>query len=162
MRRKLRSGLSLEQIAAATPGKSATGLLDALVEARTARLAHAASAGKLSAAARAVRVARLRTRIQRQLDRVPGYPGLAASARYLGLSATQLRSQLESGHSLAEIAGATPGKSATGLIEARVSDAEATLSAALASGRISKSTDSALRATQRARITREVMRRPRA
>jgi hypothetical protein len=161
MRRKLRGGLTLEQIADATPGKSAAGLLDALVKARAARLARAKGTHKLSAAARAADLARLRKRIQRQLERVPGYPGLAASARYLGLTTALLRSRLQSGRSLAQIADATPGKSAAGLIDTRVSRGESVLAAALASGRISKDTDSALRSTLRARITREVMRRPR-
>jgi hypothetical protein len=162
LRRKLRAGLTLEQIARATPGRSATGLLYALVQARAARLRSAASTGKLSAAALDARVARLRKRIQAQLERIPGYPGLAADARYLAVSPARLRSQLQSGQSLAQIADATSGKSAAGLISTRVSDGEAALAALLAAGRVSKSRDSTLRSGLRARITREVTRQPRA
>lgn len=43
---------------------------------------------------------------------------LATAAAYLGLDAAQLRSELQSGKSLAQIADATPGKSSAGLIEA--------------------------------------------
>ena len=41
---------------------------------------------------------------------------LATAAAYLGLSEAQLRSELQAGKSLAEIANATPGKSEAGLI----------------------------------------------
>ncbi len=43
---------------------------------------------------------------------------LAAAASYLGLSAAQLRGDLQSGRSLGEIANSTAGKSQAGLIEA--------------------------------------------
>jgi hypothetical protein len=162
LRQKLRYGLTLDQIAGATPGRSAAGLLDALVEARTTRLDRARSAGKLSAATLQAHVARLRRRIQAQLERVPGYPGLAADARYLEVSAARLRSQLRSGQSLAQIANATSGKSAGGLISTRVRDGEALLAAVLATGRVSKTSYGALRSSLRARITREVTRRPHA
>jgi hypothetical protein len=162
LRRKLRDGLTLEQIASTTSGRSAAGLLDALAEAPTARLDRARSAGKLSAAALQARVARLRRRIQAQLERIPGYPGLAADARYLEVSAARLRSRLRSGQSLAQIANATPGKSAAELISTRVRDGEASLAALLAAGRISKTSDSALRSSLRARITREVIHQSRA
>jgi hypothetical protein len=42
---------------------------------------------------------------------------LATAAAYLGLSRTQLRSELQSGKSLAQIANATPGTSEAGLIQ---------------------------------------------
>lgn len=43
---------------------------------------------------------------------------LATAAAYLGLSPAQLRSDLQSGKSLAQVAASAPGKSAAGLIEA--------------------------------------------
>ncbi|HTU77772.1 MAG TPA: hypothetical protein VMF09_03335 [Solirubrobacteraceae bacterium] len=43
---------------------------------------------------------------------------LATAAGYLGLSTAQLRGELEAGKSLAQIAGASSGKSEAGLIEA--------------------------------------------
>lgn len=45
---------------------------------------------------------------------------LAVAADYLGLPTTQLRSELQSGKTLAQIANATSGKSEAGLIEAIV------------------------------------------
>jgi hypothetical protein len=152
LRAQLRSGSTLAEIADATHGKSATGLVRALVEPR------AATGKTLSPAVRRRRLAILRRRIKRQVDRVPGYVDLAASARYLGISVSKLRAELRAGHSLAEIADTTAGKSASGLIEARVSAREATLKTALASDKISKSTAAALLASLRRRVTREVRR----
>lgn len=43
---------------------------------------------------------------------------LTASSAYLGLSATQLRDELEAGKTLGQIAQATPGKSEAGLVAA--------------------------------------------
>lgn len=55
---------------------------------------------------------------------------LAVAGEYLGLSATQLSSELAAGQSLAQIAGATSGKSAAGLTEALVAAHRAKLAAA--------------------------------
>lgn len=58
----------------------------------------------------------------------PGDP-LAAAASYLGISESTLRSDLQSGKTLAEIANATSGKSASGLIAALVAKAETDIEA---------------------------------
>ena len=50
--------------------------------------------------------------------------GLSAVSTYLGLSTQQLFTQLQSGKTLAQIANATSGKSAAGLIAALVADAK--------------------------------------
>jgi len=160
LRSKQRSGLSLAEIADASAGKSANGLLEALVSARLKRLSENDRERGLSSAERRARLMRVRRRIETQLERIPGYVGLAASAAYLGLSAAQLRSELLSGRSLARIADTRPGKSAAGLIDTRASSREAALEAAAASGRISEAKERALIATLRARITAEVTRTP--
>jgi polyhydroxyalkanoate synthesis regulator phasin len=72
---------------------------------------------------------------------VPGGPhellhGLDAAASYLGLTEDQLRSRLESGKTLAEIAKAQ-GKSVAGLKDAMVADAKTHLDAAVKAGRLS-------------------------
>lgn len=56
----------------------------------------------------------------------PGGPGdpLAAAASYLGISESTLQSDLKSGKTLAEVANATSGKSASGLIAALVAKEE--------------------------------------
>jgi hypothetical protein len=160
LRDELRSGRSLAQIAAATGGKSASGLVEALVSARAAQLSAKVKAGKLSPATERARLARLRRRLTAELEGVPGYSGLPETAHYLGIGATQLRADLHTGRSLAQIAAATPGRSAAGLIDARVSAREATLRQALASGKISGTVERELASALRRRITGEVERKP--
>src|SRR5437763_1090174 len=121
---KLSSGQSLAEIAAATPGRSVAGLIEALVTAKRAALA--AIAAKLpqrvraeverpGGPRRAAALARARgaSHVARHHARVPpahrliATPGFRAAASYLGMSAVQLQSELESGRTLAAIASAT-------------------------------------------------------
>jgi hypothetical protein len=74
----------------------------------------------------------------------PGFPGvhpffhgLDAAASYLGLTEAQLRSRIDSGKSLAEIAKAQD-KSVDGLKAALVKDIEDKLDAAVKAGRVTK------------------------
>jgi hypothetical protein len=159
LRKQLRSGRTLAQIAAAH-NRSSTGLLEALLSARAARLNAEVSAKRLSPAAEQKALARLRRRLTAQLERTPGYSDLPVAAHYLGVSTAELRADLHAGRSLAQIAAATPGKSAAGLIDARVASREATLQAALAAGRISRAAERELAAGLRQRITSEVERKP--
>jgi hypothetical protein len=53
-----------------------------------------------------------------------GHDDLAAAAAYLGITQDALVTQLQSGKTLAQIANATSGKSAAGLIAALVADAK--------------------------------------
>jgi hypothetical protein len=59
-----------------------------------------------------------------------------AAARYLGIGADTLRSDLESGKSLAQIASSTPGKSVEGLKAAILSAKKTSLDEAVSSGSI--------------------------
>ncbi len=69
-------------------------------------------------------------------DRGPGGPaGAAAVATYLGLTQAELRTQLESGKTLAQVAEAQ-GKSVSGLKDAIYADAKSHLDQAVADGRI--------------------------
>lgn len=61
--------------------------------------------------------------------------GLSTAADYLGLSQAELRTQLSSGKTLAQIAK-DQGKSVDGLVQALVKDAEAKIDAAVQSGRL--------------------------
>jgi ribosomal protein S20 len=67
----------------------------------------------------------------------PFMRGFSAAAGYLGLSESELRTQLASGKTLAEIAE-DQGKSVDGLVQALVKDAEAKIDAAVSSGRLTK------------------------
>ena len=62
---------------------------------------------------------------------------LAAAASYLGLTVDQLRTQLESGKSLAQVAQAQ-GKSVSGLKAALIADAKSHLAEAVADGRLTQ------------------------
>jgi hypothetical protein len=120
---QLRSGKTLAQIAGATSGKSAAGLIAALVADAQAKLGGNAPPD-------------LAQHITDLVDGVhdlhgPGgrFPGLEAAATYLGTTADALRTQLQSGETLAQIANATAGKSAQGLIDALVADARTHITA---------------------------------
>jgi hypothetical protein len=125
LRTQLESGNTLAQIAAATSGKSAAGLIAALVADAKATLGANAPSD-------------LTQRITDMVNRVHdmhgpgdhGRPGgLDAAATYLGTTVDALRTQLRSGKTLAQIADATSGKSAQGLIDALVADARTHITA---------------------------------
>ena len=69
LRGELRSGKSLAQIAAATPGKSAGGLKAAIEAAAKARLAKAVSSGRLTGAQEQERLGHLSSRLETLLKR---------------------------------------------------------------------------------------------
>ena len=69
----------------------------------------------------------------------PGFArGLGAAADYLGLTEIQLRSELQGGKTLAQVALAH-GKTANGLIDALVANAKKRLDQAVAAGRLTQS-----------------------
>jgi hypothetical protein len=78
--------------------------------------------------------------------------GLDAAATYLGLTEAQLREQLESGKSLAEVAKAQ-GKSVDGLIQALVDAAKKRLDAAVAAGRLTQSQADSILSGLKSRVT---------
>jgi hypothetical protein len=81
--------------------------------------------------------------------------GLDAAAGYLGLTEEQLRSELESGKTLAQIAQ-SHGKSVSGLVDALVADAKKQLDAAVADGRLTKAQETQMLNGLRDRITSRV------
>ena len=76
--------------------------------------------------------------------RGPGGPGergvigdsFAAAATYLGTTTADLRTKMQAGQTLAQIAAATAGKSRDGLVAALTADAKAKIAAAQAAGTI--------------------------
>jgi hypothetical protein len=144
VRSDLQSGRTLAQIANATSGKSAAGLIEALVAAKKARLAKAAAGlprrvtaevnrpGGPYARARGAR-GRGWSSAGRALLATRGALGASASG-YLGVPAAKLRADLQAGKTLAQIADATGGKSAAGLINALVAAKRGQLAAAAAAG----------------------------
>jgi hypothetical protein len=135
---ELRRGKTLAQVANATSGRSEAGLIEALITARKARLSK--SAASLSQ--------RVSAEVNRPLlgntERGKTHRGVRAVARgYLGSSAAQLRSELRSGLTLAQIADGTPGKSEAGLIEAIVTARTRRLNAAVAAGKLTTARENA-------------------
>lgn len=81
-----------------------------------------------------------------------GFPHLEAAAAYLGLSATELQTQLQSGKTLAEITEAQ-GKTVDGLVTALVADEKKELDAAVAAGRLTQAQADQLLAGAKQRFT---------
>jgi hypothetical protein len=79
------------------------------------------------------------------------FGGLDAAATYLGLTEAQLRTQLESGKSLADVAKAQ-GKTAAGLIQALVA-AKKKLDAGVAAGRLTQAQADAILSDLKSRVT---------
>jgi hypothetical protein len=69
---------------------------------------------------------------------------LAIPAAYLGLTKAQLRDQLASGKTLAQVADATPGKSAAGLVDYVVGLAKAKLDPWVAKGKLTADREAAM------------------
>lgn len=119
LRKELDSGRSLAALAASSPGHSALGLVEAIMRPRVRRIEAQVAAKRLSQAEAQRSIQRIRKRVQTRLARSTAYePTAAVAERYLGLSASELRSRLHGGSSLEQVADATPGRSAAGLISA--------------------------------------------
>jgi hypothetical protein len=78
LRREVRAGKSLAQVAKATSGKSEAGLIEALVAARKATLAAAVAAGKITQAKADEVLPKLATREAARVTRARGKHGSAA------------------------------------------------------------------------------------
>jgi hypothetical protein len=161
LRSALESGQSLAQVANSTAGKSAAGLIEALVAEKKRRLdAMAASLTK-----RVTAEVNRSGGPRRGLARAGRHPGILGrrslalvAAGYLGLSPAQVRSELRAGRTLAQIADATSGKSAAGLMQALIQARREALDAAVASGVIAHAKADRLKATLPQRIAKAVNR----
>jgi hypothetical protein len=159
----LGSGETLAQVADATSGKSAAGLIEALVAARKQKLTAAAATLTKRVTAEVNRrggpgspVARGATRPGwRRLFAAPTRLGFVAAA-YLGTPVAQLQSDLKSGETLAQVANATNGRSEAGLIEALVAARRARLSAAVAAGNLTPTKAGTIGSKLTRRVTRLV------
>ncbi len=140
---ELSSSGSLAQVAQAHGGKSAQGLIDAIVAARKTRLAKVAAGLPGRVAAEVNAPARLGGGSAEPragaLGAFAARRSLAATvAGYLGIAPSDLRRDLRSGKTLAQIADTTPGKSSTGLVDALVAARKERLAHGLAAGKLSK------------------------
>ena len=151
LRTQLESGKTLAQIAKAQ-GKSTDGLKQAMLADAKTHLDADVKAGKLTQS----QADQILKDISGRLDDLiqngfhfrdhgrdhagPGGPGagLDAAATYLGLTPAQLRTQLQSGKTLAQIAKAQ-GKSTDGLEQAMLADAKKHLDADVKAGKLTQS-----------------------
>lgn len=169
---ELQSGKTLAEVANATSGKSAAGLVDALVAQETSELAQAVKDGRLTQAQADQIQQSLRQRVTDRVNgtgfgRGPGGPGgpgfgghghgpggdLAAAATYLGISQDALVTDLRSGKTLGQVADATAGKSKAGLVAALVAQEKAELAGAVANGRLTQAQADRLSAVLEQRVT---------
>jgi hypothetical protein len=157
LRTQLQAGKSLADVAKAQ-GKTVAGLEDAIVADAKSHLDQAVTDGKLTAAQAATMLADLKSHVDDIVNRTglpdggpgrggPGHDGMghdgmghgpfdpAVIAEYLGLTQAQLRTQLESGKTLAEVAKAQ-GKTVAGLEDAIVAAAKTKLDAAVTAGKL--------------------------
>jgi len=79
--------------------------------------------------------------------------GLTSAATYLGLTEAQLRTQLESGKTLAEIAKATSGKTVDGLVKTMVDAEQTELAQAVTSGRLTAAQEQQILSQLTQRVT---------
>jgi hypothetical protein len=161
LRSDLADGQTLAEIANSTSGKSAAGLVHALVQARAKRIEARAASGKLSKSEAAARlVAARKAASTASTRRSAAGRKLAVTATYLGVPATHVLEQQRAGHSLAQIADQTSGKSAAGLIGALTRSRKAVIAAAVHAGTISAAQAGTLLAGLTRRTTAEVQRVP--
>ena len=85
----------------------------------------------------------------------PGGPGgnLDAAATYLGVSADTLRTDLESGQSLADVAKATQGKSVDGLVSALVDAEKTEIQSAVTAGHLTQDQATQIESNLQQRVT---------
>ena len=150
-------------------GVAPSELTDALKTALKNRVDAAVKAGRLTEAQGQALKARIDAGDMPLLG--PGGPGLhhhgphglhgdiAAAADYLGMTEANLRSALEGGKTLAQVAKSR-GKSVDGLVDALVADAKAKLADAVKDGRLTQAQSRALQAGLEARVTDMVNRTP--
>ena len=159
----LHSGQTLAQIADATSGKSAAGLIEALVAAQKRKLAKVSAnlTRRVTAEVNGSAGADLRGHTARgQRAKAVGRPvfaargalGLAAYS-YLGVTSTQLYNDLRSGQTLAQVADATSGKSAARLVSALVAARREQLAVAVTAGLLTRPHEEAILAKLPGRIT---------
>jgi hypothetical protein len=161
LRSELRAGKSLGEIANATPGKSEAGLEQTLEAADRQRLATVSDKLTGIVAAEVGQVGGPHGGLgsdARRDGRAAGKRGLASAAQYLGVSTLQLRHDLRSGMTLAQVASATSGKSEAGLVEALVTAAKAALAARVGSGKLAQARANEILPQLTRRVSGEVKR----
>jgi hypothetical protein len=90
--------------------------------------------------------------------RLPPHGDLAIAVAYLGITPARLLADLRSGKTLAQVAGATNGRSVSGLVDRIVAARETALAGAVASGGLTPAQEKADLASLRTRVAARVSR----
>jgi hypothetical protein len=143
LRTELATGKSLADVAVAH-GKTRDGLIAALVQASTTEITTLVDTKNPFPAPPAGGPGRG--------FHIEGNP-LAAASTYLGISEADLRTKLQAGQNLGQIAAATAGKSRDGLIAALVADENTKIDAAAKAGTITADQATQLKANVTTRVT---------
>ena len=164
LRAELENGKTLAQVANAHD-KTAGGLVDALVADAKTKLDAAVKAGRLTQSQANDMLSDLKEHLTDFVNgkaparpfgpggfRHHGGPDLDAAAKYLGLTEAQLRTELQSGKTLAEVAKAH-GKTAAGLVDAVLAQAKTKVDEAVKAGKLTQSEANEMLAGLEARIT---------
>jgi hypothetical protein len=155
----LNGGKTLAQEATAK-GKTASGLVDAIVAAQKTVLDNEKAAGWITDAQETALLGVFTDQVTNLVNNGPPVPPAAktatgplqTAATYLGISVSQLQSDLQSGKSLADDATAN-GKTVDGLVTALVAPAKTKLDALVAANTITAAQESAILANLTQRVT---------
>jgi hypothetical protein len=159
----LKSGQSLAQIAVAH-GKTADGLVAALIAPAKLKLDAAVAAGRLTSERETALLTKLQTAATKRVNatpkthtgtrpvRVPVASILQPALTYLGLDFKGLVTQLRSGKTIAAVAVAQ-GKTAVGLVDAVVASAKTKLDARVAAGKLSAAAEATFLTQLQANVT---------
>ena len=93
--------------------------------------------------------------IEKELGRTQRNKATERSIGVLRAKLSKLRSELRAGRTLAQVAKATPGKSASGLVAAIVADTKARLPASVAAGGLTPAREKLLLANLQQRVAAE-------
>jgi hypothetical protein len=160
----LEAGQSLAQIATAQ-GKTADGLVAALLAPAKLRLDAAVAAGRLTSDQETAFLAKLQTAVTAIVNhastphvvpvRVSTASILKPALNYLGLYFRALVTQLRSGKTLAQVAVAQ-GKTAAGLVDAVVASVKAQLDARVTAGKLTAAQETTFLATLQTNVAKLV------
>ena len=161
---ELANGKSLADVAKAHD-KTVDGLVDALTKDAQTKLDAAVKAGKLTQKQADDMLNELKSHLTDFVNGTgpslkmhghpfggPGFARLDGAAAYLGITEEQLRTELQSGKTLAQVAKAH-GKTAAGLVDALAADAQKKLDAAVKAGKLTQAEADDMAAGLKAHLT---------
>jgi hypothetical protein len=154
---------------ATAKGSSASALITCLVAAQTKVYDNEKAAGWITADQETALIASYTDAVTDLVNNgppvPPGAPGgqngpLQLAATYLGISVSDLQTDLKSGESLADVVGNTSGKTVDGLVQAMLAPTQSKLDAAVTAGTITSAQETAIVNRITTALTNFVNRKP--